>query len=109
MGVSGGLNVFRRFREGWNRWPLDRSTSSRDGKGAVRFASADEVLTLVYRPNLSVRVSFFYPFIYSYVDCVVVVMSVDLPYEYLILKMFFHALVQKLIACHRAPILNDEF
>lgn len=59
MGVSGGLNVFRRFREGWNRWPLVRSTSSRDGKGAVRFASTDEVLTVVYRPNLSVRVSFF--------------------------------------------------
>ena len=63
MGVSGGLNVFRRFREGWNIWPLNRSASSRDGKGAVLFASTDEVLTLVYRPNLSVRVSFLYSFV----------------------------------------------
>ena len=39
----------------------------------------------------------------------VVVVSIDLPCEYLILKMFFHALLQKLIACHRAPMLNDEF
>lgn len=63
MGVSGGLNVFRTwFREGRNRWPLVRSSSSRDGKGAVLFASTDEVLTLVYRPNLSVRVSFLYSF-----------------------------------------------
>lgn len=108
MGVSGGLNVFRRFREGWNRWPLVRSTSSRDGKGAVRFASTDEVLTVVYRPNLSVRVSFF---ILSFTTMLIAWLSLclDLPCEYLILKMFFHALVQKLIACHRAPMLNDEF
>ena len=54
--VSGGSGVLRRFREAC-RWPLTRSTSRRDGKGAVTFASTDEVLTLVYRPNLSVRVS----------------------------------------------------
>ena len=54
--VSGGSGVLRRFREAW-KWPLTRSTSRRDGKGTVTFASTDEVLTLVYRPNLSVRVS----------------------------------------------------
>ena len=109
MDVSGSLNVFRRFREGWNIWPLNRSASSRDGKGAVLFASTDEVLTLVYRPNLSVRVSFLYSFVWSYGDCTVVVVSIDLPCEYSILKMFFHALVQKLIAFHPASKLKDEF
>ena len=63
MDVSGSLNVFRRFREGWNIWPLNRSASSRDGKGAVLFFFFFEVLTLVYRPNLSVRVSFLYSFV----------------------------------------------
>ena len=57
MGVSGGSGVFRRFREACSKWPLSRSTSARDGKGAVIFASTDEVLALVYRPNLTVRVS----------------------------------------------------
>ena len=60
MGVSGGNGVFQRFREACSKWPLARSTSARDGKGTVVFASTDEVLTLVYRPNLSVRVSCLY-------------------------------------------------
>ena len=53
--VSGGSGVLQRIREAW-KWPVPRSTSARDGKGAVIFASIDEVLSLVYRPNLSVRV-----------------------------------------------------
>jgi len=51
--VSGGSGVLQRIREAC-RWPISRSTSARE-KGAVIFASTDEVLPLVYRPNLSVR------------------------------------------------------
>lgn len=55
--VSGGSDSLHRFRQ-WLKWPLARSTSARVGKGIVTFASTDEVLPLVYRPNLSVRVSY---------------------------------------------------
>ena len=56
-GLSGGLHRLRQAL-GNMKWPLTRSTSPRDGKGTVIFSSTDEVLPLVYRPNLSVRVSF---------------------------------------------------
>lgn len=53
-GLSGGLHRLRQAL-GNMKWPLTRSTSPRDGKGTVIFSSTDEVLPLVYRPNLSVR------------------------------------------------------
>lgn len=63
MGVNGGPGVWRRLKEVYNRnWPWSRSTSSRDGNGTVIFASTNEVLTFVYRPNLSVRVSCIFAF-----------------------------------------------
>ena len=59
MGVNGGSDVWRRVKDACTKrvWPWSRSTSLREGKGTVIFASTDEVLTFVYRPNLSVRVS----------------------------------------------------
>lgn len=56
--VSGGSDsswyrLWQRLRPIWAQ-----STNARDGKGIVTFASTDEVLPLVYRPNLSVRVSY---------------------------------------------------
>ena len=54
--VSGGSDSLYRFRQ-WLKRP--RSTIARVGKGIVTFASTDEVLPLVYRPNLSVRVSYY--------------------------------------------------
>ena len=63
MGVNGGPGVWRRLKEAYSRnWPWSRSTSSRDGSGTVIFASTREVLTFVYRPNLSVRVSCIFAF-----------------------------------------------
>nr|XP_058947859.1 uncharacterized protein LOC131775749 [Pocillopora verrucosa] len=57
MGVNGGPEVWRRVREACTRrtWPWSRSTSLREGKGTVIFASIHEDLTFAYRPNLSVR------------------------------------------------------
>lgn len=55
--VSGGSDSLYRFRQ-WLKRPFARSTIARVGKGIVTFASTDEVLPLVYRPNLSVRVSY---------------------------------------------------
>ena len=55
--VSGGSDSWYRFRQ-WLKRPLAPSTIARVGKGIVTFASTDEVLPLVYRPNLSVRVSY---------------------------------------------------
>ena len=59
MGVNGGPGVWRRVKEACTnrKWPWSRSTFSKDGSGTVVFASTDEVLKFVYRPNLSVRVS----------------------------------------------------
>ncbi|XP_078351977.1 uncharacterized protein LOC144636662 isoform X2 [Oculina patagonica] len=57
MGVNGGPGVWRRVREACTnrKWPWTRSSFSKDGSGTVVFASTDEVLKFVYRPNLSVR------------------------------------------------------
>lgn len=55
--VSGGSDSLYRLWQRLKR-PLARSSIARDGKGIVTFASTDEVLPLVYRPNLSVRVSY---------------------------------------------------
>ena len=54
MGVNGGSRILQRVREACTRGftrPL-----SRTGKGVVLFASTNEVLSLVYRPSLTVRV-----------------------------------------------------
>lgn len=59
MGVNGGPGIWRRVREACTnrKWPWARSSFSKDGSGTVVFASTDEVLSFVYRPNLTVRVS----------------------------------------------------
>ena len=56
--VSGGSDSWCRLWQGFKRL-FPRSTTARVGKGIVTFASTDEELPLVYRPNLSVRVSYF--------------------------------------------------